>query len=106
MNKASFIKALTEKEIIKDRKLNNAEAERAANAVIDIISDALAEEGEFSIVGAFGLNVKERKNPAGKIKTHGKTVKYEASVKKRIVASTGKALSERLNAEKPKSKKK
>ena len=74
MNKSELISAVAEK-----AALSKKDAESAVTAVLDVISDALAEGEEVRLVGFGSFEVKHRKERTGQNPKTGEKVKIEAT---------------------------
>ena len=85
MNKADLINALAAKNAISKK-----DAEKAVNAVLDLIADALKNGEKVQIMGFGSFEVKARAERTGKNPATGETIKIAAS--KAVVFKAGKAL--------------
>lgn len=85
MNKADLINALAAK-----NEISKKDAERAVNAVLDLIGDALKNGDKVQIMGFGSFEVKERAARTGKNPATGESIQIAAS--KAIVFKAGKAL--------------
>ena len=85
MNKADLINALAAKNAISKK-----DAEKAVNAVLDLIGEALKNGEKVQIMGFGSFEVKTRAERTGKNPATGETIKIAAS--KAVVFKAGKAL--------------
>lgn len=85
MNKADLINALAAKNAISKK-----DAEKAVNAVLDLIAEALKNGEKVQIMGFGSFEVKNRAARTGKNPATGETIKIAAS--KAVVFKAGKAL--------------
>ncbi len=85
MNKADLINALAAK-----NEISKKDAEKAVNAVLDLIGDALKNGDKVQIMGFGSFEVKERAARTGKNPATGESIQIAAS--KAIVFKAGKAL--------------
>ncbi len=85
MNKADLINALAAKNAISKK-----DAEKAVNAVLDLIAEALKNGEKVQIMGFGSFEVKARAERTGKNPATGETIKIAAS--KAVVFKAGKAL--------------
>ena len=91
MNKTELIAALAEK--TGSRK---QDAEKALNAFVDVVTEALAEGNRVQIVGFGSFEVKERAARTARNPRTGEEITIEAS--KAPVFKAGKALKDSVNA--------
>ena len=91
MNKTELIAALAEK--TGSRK---QDAEKALNAFVDVVTEALAEGNRVQIVGFGSFEVKERPARVARNPRTGEEITIEAS--KAPVFKAGKALKDSVNA--------
>lgn len=85
MNKADLINALAAK-----NEISKKDAEKAVNAVLDLIGDALKNGDKVQIMGFGSFEVKERAARTGKNPATGESIQIAAS--KTVVFKAGKAL--------------
>ena len=85
MNKADLINALAAKNAISKK-----DAEKAVNAVLDLIAEALKNGEKVQIMSFGAFEVKARAERTGKNPATGETIKIAAS--KAVVFKAGKAL--------------
>lgn len=85
MNKADLINALAAK-----NEISKKDAEKAVNAVLDLIGDAVKNGDKVQIMGFGSFEVKERAARTGKNPATGESIQIAAS--KAIVFKAGKAL--------------
>ena len=85
MNKADLINALAAR-----NEISKKDAEKAVNAVLDLIGDALKNGDKVQIMGFGSFEVKERAARTGKNPATGESIQIAAS--KAIVFKAGKAL--------------
>ena len=85
MNKADLINALAAK-----NEISKKDAEKAVNAVLDLIAEALKNGEKVQIMGFGSFEVKNRAARTGKNPATGETIKIAAS--KAVVFKAGKAL--------------
>ena len=90
MNKADLINALAAKNAISKK-----DAEKAVNAVLDLIAEALKNGEKVQIMGFGAFEVKARAERTGKNPATGETIKIAAS--KAVVFKAGKALKDSIN---------
>ena len=91
MNKTELIAALAEK--TGSRK---QDAEKALNAFVDVVTEALAEGNRVQIVGFGSFEVKERSARVARNPRTGEEITIEAS--KAPVFKAGKALKDAVDA--------
>ncbi len=91
MNKTELIAALAEK--TGSRK---QDAEKALNAFVDVVTEALAEGNRVQIVGFGSFEVKERAARTARNPRTGEEITIEAS--KAPVFKAGKALKDAVDA--------
>ncbi len=89
MNKADLINALAAKNEISKR-----DAEKAVNAVLGLIEEALKNGEKVQIMGFGSFEVKERAARTGKNPATGATIQIPAS--KAVVFKAGKALKDSI----------
>ncbi len=85
MNKVDLINALAAK-----NELTKKDAEKAVNAVLDLIAGALKDGDKVQLMGFGSFEVKERAARTGKNPATGETIDIPAS--KAVVFKSGKAL--------------
>ena len=85
MNKADLINALAAK-----NEISKKDAEKAVNAVLGLIEEALKNGEKVQIMGFGSFEVKERAARTGKNPATGATIQIPAS--KAVVFKAGKAL--------------
>lgn len=85
MNKADLINALAAKNAISKK-----DAEKAVNAVLELVAEALKNGEKVQIMGFGSFEVKTRAARTGKNPATGETIKIAAS--KAVVFKAGKAL--------------
>ena len=90
MNKTELIAAVAEKS-----ELSKKDAEKAVNAVIESIVDALKTDEKVSLVGFGSFEAKKRPARTGHNPATGKEIKIAAS--KAPAFKAGKALKDALN---------
>ena len=90
MNKTELIAAVAEKS-----ELSKKDAEKAVNAVIESIVDALKTDEKVSLVGFGSFEAKKRPARKGHNPATGKEIKIAAS--KAPAFKAGKALKDALN---------
>ncbi len=90
MNKTELIAAVAEKS-----ELSKKDAEKAVNAVIESIVDALKADEKVSLVGFGSFEAKKRPARKGHNPATGKEIKIAAS--KAPAFKAGKALKDALN---------
>lgn len=91
MNKAELSNAIVAK-----TGLTKKDAEKAINAVVEVISDSLKAGEKVQIVGFGSFEVKERPARTARNPRTGEEIKIEAS--KAPVFKPGKALKDTVNA--------
>ena len=91
MNKTELIAALTEK-----TGFTKKDAEKALNAFVDVVTEALAEGNRVQIVGFGSFEVKERSARVARNPRTGEEITIEAS--KAPVFKAGKALKDAVDA--------
>ena len=91
MNKTELTAALAEK-----TGFGKKDAEKALNAFVDVVSEALAEGNRVQIVGFGSFEVKERPARVARNPRTGEEITIEAS--KAPVFKAGKALKDSVNA--------
>ena len=89
MNKADLINALAAK-----NEISKKDAEKAVNAVLGLIEDALKNGEKVQIMGFGSFEVKERAARTGKNPATGATIQIPAS--KAVVFKAGKALKDSI----------
>ncbi|MBR6765295.1 MAG: HU family DNA-binding protein [Clostridia bacterium] len=89
MNKADLINALAAK-----NEISKKDAEKAVNAVLDLIAGALKDGEKVQIMGFGSFEVKERAARTGKNPATGATIEIAAS--KAVVFKAGKALKDSI----------
>jgi DNA-binding protein HU-beta len=89
MNKADLINALAAK-----NEISKKDAEKAVNAVLDLIAGALKDGEKVQIMGFGSFEVKERAARTGKNPATGETIEIAAS--KAVVFKAGKALKDSI----------
>ena len=90
MNKTELIVALSQK-----AELTKKDAEKAVNALIDVIGDALKAGEKVQLVGFGTFEAKERPARVARNPRTGEEIKIEAS--KTASFKVGKALKDSLN---------
>ncbi len=85
MNKADLINAVAAK-----NEISKKDAEKAVNAVLDLITEALKKGEKVQIMGFGAFEVKTRAARTGKNPATGATIQIPAS--KAVVFKAGKAL--------------
>ncbi len=90
MNKTELIAALAEK--TGSRK---QDAEKALNAFVDVVTEALAEGNRVQIVGFGSFEVKERAARTARNPRTGEEIEIPAS--KAVAFKVGKALKDEVN---------
>ena len=90
MNKAEFVEAVAE-----GAELSKADAGRAVDAVIDVITKALKKGDAVTLVGFGTFQVRERAERTGRNPKTGDTIKIAAS--KNPAFKAGKALKDAVN---------
>ena len=90
MNKAELTAALAEK-----AGFNKKDAEKALNAFVDVVTEALTEGNRVQIVGFGSFEVKERPARVARNPRTGEEITIEAS--KSPVFKAGKALKDTVN---------
>lgn len=90
MTKVELIAKVAEK-----TGLKKAEAERAVNATIDALAEALAKGERVAIPGLGVFNVKQRKERKGRDPRTGKEIKIPA--RKAVAFTAAKSLKEAVN---------
>jgi len=91
MNKTELTAALAEK-----TGFGKKDAEKALNALVEVVTEALAEGNRVSIVGFGSFEVKERPARIARNPRTGEEIQIEAS--KAPVFKAGKALKDSVNA--------
>ena len=91
MNKTELIAALAEK-----TGSGKKDAEKALNAFVDVVTEALAEGNRGQIVGCGAFEVKERAARTARNPRTGEEITIEAS--KAPVFKAGKALKDAVDA--------
>ena len=91
MNKTELTAALAEK-----TGFGKKDAEKALNAFVDVVAEALAEGNRVQIVGFGSFEVKERPARVARNPRTGEEITIEAS--KAPVFKAGKALKDSVNA--------
>ncbi len=89
MNKADLINALAAK-----NEISKKDAEKAVNAVLGLIEEALKNGEKVQIMGFGSFEVKERAARTGKNPATGATIQIPAS--KAVVFKAGKALKDSI----------
>ena len=89
MNKADLINALAAK-----NEISKKDAEKAVNAVLGLIEEALKNGEKVQIMGFGSFEVKERAARTGKNPATGATIQTPAS--KAVVFKAGKALKDSI----------
>lgn len=89
MNKANLINALAAK-----NEISKKDAEKAVNAVLELIEEALKNGEKVQIMGFGSFEVKERAARTGKNPATGATIQIPAS--KAVVFKAGKALKDSI----------
>ena len=89
MNKADLINALAAK-----NEISKKDAEKAVNAVLWLIEEALKKREKVQIMGFGSFEVKERAARTGKNPATGATIQIPAS--KAVVFKAGKALKDSI----------
>ncbi len=89
MNKADLINALAAK-----NEISKKDAEKAVNAVLELIEEALKNGEKVQIMGFGSFEVKERAARTGKNPATGATIQIPAS--KAVVFKAGKALKDSI----------
>ncbi len=89
MNKADLINALAAK-----NEISKKDAEKAVNAVLGLIEEALKNGEKVQIMGFGSFEVKERAARNGKNPATGATIQIPAS--KAVVFKAGKALKDSI----------
>ena len=89
MNKADLINALAAK-----NEISKKDAEKAVNAVLELIEEALKNGDKVQIMGFGSFEVKERAARTGKNPATGATIQIPAS--KAVVFKAGKALKDSI----------
>ena len=89
MNKTELIAA-----IANAAELSKKDAEKALNATVEAIADALAKNDKIQLVGLGSFETKERAAREGRNPRTGETVKFPA--KKVPVFKAGKALKDKV----------
>lgn len=90
MNKTELTAALAEK-----TGSNKKDAEKAVNAFVDVVTEALANGEKIQIVGFGSFEVKTREARTARNPRTGEEIKIEAS--KAPVFKAGKALKDSVN---------
>jgi DNA-binding protein HU-beta len=90
MTKAELVAKVAEK-----TGLKKAEAERAVNAVVDALAEALSKGERTAIPGLGVFSVKQRKERKGRNPKTGKEIKIPA--RKTVAFSVAKSLKESVN---------
>lgn len=90
MNKADLVKSMAEKS-----EMTKADAEKALNALIESIEDALAEGDKVQLVGFGSFEVRERAARKGRNPQTKEEITIEAS--KAPIFRVGKALKDIVN---------
>lgn len=90
MNKADLVKSIAEKS-----DLTKADAERALNAFIESVEEALVNGGRVQLVGFGSFEVRERAARKGRNPQTNKEITIKAS--KAPVFRSGKALKDLVN---------
>ena len=90
MNKTELTAALAEK-----TGFGKKDAEKALNALVEVVTEALAEGNRVSIVGFGSFEVKERPARIARNPRTGEEIQIEAS--KAPVFKAGKALKDSVN---------
>jgi DNA-binding protein HU-beta len=88
MNKAELV------ETIQGDFDSKAKAERAVNAVIDAIKDAIKKDGKVQLVGFGTFSIKKRKARTGRNPQTGEPIKIKAS--KSVGFKPGKTMKDSL----------
>ena len=91
MNKTELTAALAEK-----TGFGKKDAEKALNALVEVVTEALTEGNRVSIVGFGSFEVKERPARIARNPRTGEEIQIEAS--KAPVFKAGKALKDSVNA--------
>ncbi len=92
MNKSEFIAAVSDA-----AALSKADAERAVDAFINVVTRQLKSGGEVRLVGFGTFEVRQRDASEGRNPRTGETIKIKASRLPRFKA--GKALKDEVNGE-------
>ena len=90
MNKAEFVSAVAD-----DAELSKADAGRAVDAMIGVISKALKKGDTITLVGFGTFSVRKRAARQGRNPQTGDTIKIKAS--KNPAFKAGKALKDAVN---------
>lgn len=90
MNKADFIGAVAEAS-----GMTKADAQRAVDAVIDVVKDTLGKGESISLTGFGTFDVRERAARTGRNPRTGETIQIKAS--KNPAFKAGKALKDAVN---------
>lgn len=90
MNKADLVKSMAEKS-----ELTKADSEKALNALIETIEEALTQGDKVQLVGFGSFEVKERAARKGRNPQTKEEIMIEAS--KAPIFKSGKALKDMLN---------
>lgn len=90
MNKADFIGAVAE-----TSGMTKADAQRAVDAVIDVVKDTLGKGESISLTGFGTFDVRERAARTGRNPRTGETIQIKAS--KNPAFKAGKALKDAVN---------
>ncbi|MDR0248873.1 MAG: HU family DNA-binding protein [Oscillospiraceae bacterium] len=90
MNKAEFVSAISEKS-----GLSKKSSEASVNAMVDVISDALASGDKVALVGFGTFEVRARAARTGRNPKTKSTIQIKAS--KAPVFKPGKALKDTVN---------
>lgn len=90
MNKTELVAAVAEQ-----AALSKKDAEKALNAVVDAITNALAEGDKVQLVGFGTFEVRDREARTGKNPRTGETIKIAAS--KAPAFKAGRALKDAVN---------
>ena len=99
MNKTELIAAVAE-----EAEMTKKDAEKAVKAVIDVISDALVQGDKVQLIGFGTFEVRERQAREGRNPQNGESITIAAS--KSPAFKAGKQLKDKVNADKPKLRKK
>jgi len=90
MNKAELISA-----VAKAAELNRKDADKAVNALVDVITDALRNGDKVQIVGFGAFEAKERAARIARNPRTGEEIEIPAS--KSVSFKVGKALKDEVN---------
>ena len=99
MNKTELIASVAQK-----TELTKKDAEKAVKAVFDTVAEELAAGGKVQVIGFGTFEVRERQAREGRNPQNGESITIAAS--KSPAFKAGKQLKDKVNADKPKLRKK